>query len=60
MTKTKPADIYIRLPENKKYIKAELLKIAEKNNMSLQGVATIALEWFIEEKKKREFTIKIK
>jgi len=62
MKKTKPADLYVRLPENKKYIKVELLKIAKRNNMSLQAIATFALEKYIEEmlKEKKEFTIKIK
>lgn len=60
MKKTKPADLYVRLPDNKKYIKTELVKIAEKNNMTLGSIVALALEWFVEEKKKREFTIKIK
>jgi len=60
MKKTKPADLYVRLPDNKKYIKIELLKIAKKNNMTLGAVVGLGLEWFVEEKKKREITIKIK
>ena len=60
MKKTKPADLYVRLPDNKKYIKTELLKIAKENNMTLGAVVGLGLEWFVEEKKKREFTIKIK
>ena len=60
MKKTKPADLYVRLPDNKKYIKIELLKIAEKNNMTLGAVVALGLEWFVEAKKKGEIIVKIK
>ena len=58
--KTRPADLYIRLPENKKYIKTELVSIAKKNNMTYGALITYALEWFLEEKKQETFSIKLK
>jgi len=58
--KSKPADLYIRLPEDKKPIKKELEKIAAENNMPLNQLMIVIVEWFLKEKKVREFTIKLR
>ena len=58
--KSRPADLYIRLPEEKKGIKKELVKIAAKNDITLNRLMIAIVEWFLEEREKREFTIKLK
>jgi len=58
--KSRPADLYIRLPEDKKPIKKELEKIAAENNMPLNQLMIVIVEWFLEERKEREFTIKLR
>ncbi len=58
--KSRPADLYIRLPEDKKGIKKELEKIAAKNDIPLNRLMIAVVQWFLEEREKREFTIKLK
>ena len=58
--KSRPADLYIRLPEEKKGIKKELVKIAAKNDITLNRLMISIVEWFLEERKDREFTIKLR
>ncbi|TET25446.1 MAG: hypothetical protein E3J76_01375 [Candidatus Aminicenantes bacterium] len=58
--KSKPADLYIRLPEEKKGIKKELVKIAAKNDITLNRLMIAIVDWFLEERKDREFTIKLR
>ena len=58
--KSRPADLYIRLPEEKKGIKKELVKIAAKNDITLNRLMIVIVEWFLEERKDKEFTIKLK
>ena len=58
--KSRPADLYIRLPEEKKRIKKELVKIAAKNDITLNRLMISIVEWFLEERKEKEFTIKLK
>jgi len=58
--KSKPADLYIRLPEEKKRIKKELVKIAAKNDITLNRLMISIVEWFLEERKDKEFVIKLK
>ena len=58
--KSRPADLYIRLPEEKKGIKKELVKIAAKNDITLNRLMISIVEWFLEERKDREFVIKLK
>ncbi len=58
--KSNPADLYIRLPEQKKGIKKELVRIAAENNMPLNQLMIVIVEWFLEERKEREFTIKLR
>lgn len=58
--KSKPADLYIRFPEEKKGIKKEPVKIAAKNDIALNRLMISIVEWFLEERKDREFTIKLR
>jgi len=58
--KSRPADLYIRLPEEKKRIKKELVKIAAKNAITLNRLMISIVEWFLEERKDKEFVIKLK
>lgn len=61
MTESRTFDLSIRLPTDKKHLKRELLKIAERNHITLNQIVIYVIEWFLEEKKqKREFVIKIK
>lgn len=59
-TKSKSHDIAIRLPESKKYIKARLVKIAEKNGMTVTQLVTLALDSFINDFQDDDFTFKLK
>jgi len=58
--KSRPADFYIRLPEEKKRIKKELVKIAAKNDITLNRLMIAITENFLEERKDKEFVIKLK
>lgn len=59
--KERPAhDISLRLPEERKFLKKELVKIAKKNNLTLNNLMIYVIEWFLEEKKQKTFSIKLK
>lgn len=59
--KERPAhDISLRLPEERKFLKKELVKIAKKNNLTLNNLTIYVIEWFLEEKKQKTFSIKLK
>ncbi len=58
--KTRPADLYIRLPKDNVKIKQELVKIAAKNDITLNRLMISIVEWFLEERKSKEFVIKLK
>lgn len=59
--KERPAhDISIRLPKGKKHLKRELMKVAAKNEMTLTVLMISVIEWFLEERKDREFAIKLR
>lgn len=58
--KSRPAGLYIRLPEEKKAIKEELVKIAAKNDITLNRLMISIAEYFLEERKHKEFSIKLK
>ena len=58
--KTRPADLYIRLPEEKQRIKKELVKIAAMNDITLNRLMISIVEWFLDERKDKEFVIKLK
>ena len=58
--KSRPADLYVRLPEEKMGIKKDLVKIAAKNDITLNRVMISIVEWFLDERKDREFVIKLK
>ena len=61
MRETRPFDLSIRLPTDKKHLKQKLLKIAESNHITMNQLVIYVIEWFLEEKKqKRQFVIKIK
>ena len=60
MTDSRSFDIGLRLPDNKKYLKKELVKIAKKNNLTLNNLTVYVIEWFLEERKEKEFAIKLK
>ena len=54
-------DIIIRLPDDKKILKAKIKKIAKRNRLTLTDMFIYLMEWFLEEHEKgTEFTIKIK
>ena len=57
--KSRPADLYIRLPDDKKQPKSKLVKIAAKNDITLNKLMILIVEWFLKERKDREFTIKL-
>jgi len=57
---TRQHDFYIRLPEDKKRIKTELVKIAKENHITLTQLVAYIFEWFLEERKEKTFTIKLK
>jgi len=58
--KSRPADLYIRLPDDKIQLKSKLAKIAAKNDITLNKLMIYIVEWFLEERKDREFTIKLR
>ena len=53
-------DFYIRLPEDKKNIKTEFVKIAKENHISMTQLICHIFEWFLKERKERTFVIKLK
>lgn len=60
MTTEKPgADIVIRL-RGKNYLKKELIKIAKRNKISINTLMINIIEWWLEERKKKNFHIKLK
>lgn len=60
MTESRTFDLSIRLPKGKKILKAQLLTIAERNHITLNQLVTYIVEWFLDERKARTFTIKLK
>jgi len=57
----KNPDIVLRLPDEKKALKKELVKIAKRNRMTLTSLMIYMMEWFLEEiDQGKEFVIKIK
>lgn len=60
MTESRTFDLSIRLPTDKKYMKQELVKIAERNHITLNQLVTYIVQWFLDERKARTFTIKLK
>ncbi|NIO48998.1 MAG: hypothetical protein GTN73_06135 [Candidatus Aminicenantes bacterium] len=58
--KSRPAELYIRLPGEKKGIKRELGKIAAKNDITLNRLIIFIIDWFLEQRKDKEFVIKLK
>jgi hypothetical protein len=53
-------DIVLRLPADKKHLKAKIKRIAKKNRMTLTEMMIRMMEWFLEEiESGRDFTIKI-
>ena len=59
VTERIPPDIAFRLGDKKHY-KTKLKKIAKTNGMTMQQLMIHIVEWFLEEKKKRDFVIKLK
>ena len=59
-TKSRRLDLYIRLPDDKKGIKKELVKIAAKNDITLNRLMIAITEAFLEQRKDKEFVIKLK
>ena len=57
---TRPNDITIRLPASKKHLKQDLLKIAQKNGWTLTQLMIFVIEWFIEARKEKNLSVKIK
>ena len=58
--KVRPHDIAIRLPDEKKYIKKGLRRIAKRNRMSLNQLVIVILDRWLEERKEgKEFTVPI-
>lgn len=55
--KQRPHDIFIRLPENKKYLKQELIKIAKEYDLPLSRIMLDAIEYYLKRRKKRTFDI---
>lgn len=49
----KPFDISIRLPANKKYLKEKLVRIAERNSISLTDLVVLILNDFIDTPEKK-------
>jgi len=62
MEKQKQAsfDFAIRLPESKKYLRSKLETIAEQNGLSLNHLVVYVFDWFLEERKKKKFSIILK
>jgi hypothetical protein len=60
MKDTRTFDISLRLPEDKKYLKKELVKVEKKNHLTLTNLMIYVIEWFLEERKDQEFTIKLR
>jgi hypothetical protein len=59
--KVRPHDIAIRLPDERKYIKKGLRKIAKRNRMSLNQLVIVILDrWLEDQKAGKEFTMPIK
>ena len=58
--KSRPLDLYIRLPDDKKGIKKDLVKIAAKNDITLNRLMIFITEDFLEQRKDKEFMIKLK
>ena len=57
----KNPDIVLRLPDEKKILKKEIVRIAKKNRLTLTAMLIYIMEWFLEEiKAGKEFSIKIK
>ena len=46
--------------EKKRGLKKELVKIAANNDINLNRLMIAIVEWFLEERKDREFTIKLR
>lgn len=59
VTERTPPDIAFRLGDKKHY-KTQLKRIAKTNGMTMQQLMIHIVEWFLEEKKKKTFTIKLK
>jgi hypothetical protein len=57
---SKSADLYIRLPKGKAGVKAELVKIAARNDITLNRLMIWIAESFLESKKVVDFTITLK
>ena len=53
-------DISLRLPEDKKYLKKELVKIAKRNNLTVTNLMIYVIERFSEERNEKEFAIELK
>ena len=54
-------DIILRLPEDKKILKAKIKKIAKRNRLDFTKMMIYIMEWFLEEMDRgKEFVIKIK
>jgi hypothetical protein len=58
--KTTSADLYIRLPKDKAGIKAELVKIAANSGITLNRLMVAIAENFLEQRKEKDFYIKLK
>lgn len=59
MVEKKSGYIAVRL-RGKNYLKKELEKIAKRNKISLNTLMINIIEWWLEEKGKRNFRIKLK
>ena len=54
-------DIVLRLPDDKKHLKAKVRRIAKRNRMTMTEMMIRIMEWFLEEiDKGKEFTVTIK
>ena len=60
MTESRTFDLSIRLPKDKKHLKQELVKIAERNHITLNQLVIYIVQWFLDEREDRTFTIKLK
>ena len=53
-------DIIIRLPDDKKILKAKIKKIAKRNRLTLTDMFIYLMTWFLEEYESgKQFSIKI-